>query len=70
MSGGKSTAVRAFVFEREGTVTVAYWHTSGKGALTLPDGTRLDAGPMRYWNTPLSVDAVERAFSEAKISSL
>ncbi len=68
VAGGKSKPVRAFVFEREGKRFVAYWHTSGTGVLELPDGTRLEAGPVRYWSTALSLDAVKRAFAAAKIS--
>ena len=67
VAGGKSTHARAFVFERGGRRVVAYWHTSGSGTLVLRDGTRLDAGPMRYWSSSLSLPEVERAFLEARL---
>ena len=67
VAGGKSTHARAFVFERGGRRMVAYWHTAGSGTLVLRDGTRLDAGPMRYWSSSLSLPEVERAFLEARL---
>ena len=69
VAGGKSTPVRAFLLEREGRRMVAYWHTSGSGILELPDGTRLEAGPMRYWTTSSPAEAVKKAFAAARISS-
>ncbi len=32
----KNSKIRAFIFERKGTVWVSYWHTSGKGVIEIP----------------------------------
>ena len=60
--------LRAFVFERGGRRVVAYWHTSGSGKFRLADGrgTVVEASRMRYYATDDSVEAVTRAFAEAK----
>ncbi|MCQ2392625.1 MAG: hypothetical protein MJ240_14540, partial [Kiritimatiellae bacterium] len=51
VAGSKDADVRAFVFTREGRLTVAYWHCRGQGTLVLADGTRLAADNMREWVT-------------------
>jgi hypothetical protein len=50
--------VRAFVFEKDGSTWVVYWHVSGKGEFTLP----LAAGDVALFDEfagkPIEVKAV------------
>jgi len=66
--GRMDSAVRAFLFERDGRRVVAYWHVSGSGMLDLGTGYgKLEAGDRRYWETDLSADTVRRLFAAARI---
>ena len=67
VAGGKSTDVRAFLYERGGRRMVEYWHLSGSARLVLPDETVLVAGDVRVYATDASRDAVKAAFAAAKI---
>ena len=69
VAGGFETDVRAFLHEWNGRRIVTYWHTSGRGMLTLPDGTRLDAENMKTFETDLSSEAVRAAFAAAKTTN-
>ncbi len=51
---GKEVPGRAFIFEHEGNVWVAYWHTSGQGLLELPLGVK-QMTLMRELGTPLAI---------------
>ena len=67
VAGGKSTDVRAFLYERGGRRIVEYWHVSGSAALVLPDGTTLQAGNIKVFETAASRDAVKESFANSKI---
>jgi hypothetical protein len=51
---GKEAPGRASIFEREGNVWVAYWHTSGEGFLKVPLGAK-QMTLMRELGKPLAV---------------
>ena len=51
---GKDAPGRAFIFERDGNVWVAFWHTSGEGTLELPWGVK-KTNLMRELGKPLPV---------------
>ena len=67
MSGGKSTAVRAFLYERGGRRVVEYWHVFGEATLKLPDGRLLEAANVRTFETEAARDDVKALFAAATI---
>ncbi|MBQ2631707.1 MAG: hypothetical protein IJG13_18685 [Kiritimatiellae bacterium] len=67
VSGGKSTAVRAFLYERGGRRVVEYWHVFGAAALKLPDGRLLEAANVKTYETEASRDDVKALFAAATI---
>ncbi len=67
VAGGKSTDVRAFLYERGGRRVVEYWHVSGSATLVLHDGTALHAGNVKTFETASSRDAVRESFANGKI---
>ena len=67
----KAPKLRGFVFERNGRRVVAYWHTCADGRFTaaLGDGgatVELAAGDLKYLETDLSQNEVERNWREIK----
>ena len=63
-----AAGLRAFLFERDGTRVIAYWHTSGSGDFRLPLGdagesVTLHAEGVRYFETALPRAAVRGAFA-------
>ena len=63
--------LRGFVFERNGRRVVAYWHTCGEAAFSVPLSCgdrpcRLDAAGIKYLETELSVEKVKAAFLMTK----
>ena len=67
VSGGKSTAVRAFLYERGGRRVVEYWHVFGEATLKLPDGRLLEAANVKTYETEASRDDVKALFAAATI---
>ena len=68
----KAKALRGFVFERNGRRTVANWHMSGAGTVSLslgPNGELLTvpADKIRYLTTDLPKAAVITAFASARM---
>ena len=61
----KAKDVRAFLFERKGLRTVAYWHMSGAAKLTVPFAGEVPLDKLRYLTTDLSKDDVRKAWSLA-----
>ena len=66
-------AIRAYLFERHGKRTIAYWHTTGSGTLTLSDGKggtpiSLPCDRLRYRETDLPVTTVRSVWTEARLS--
>ena len=67
----KASFLRGFVFERNGRRMVAYWHTSGSGKVRMALGeggadVDVDAGGVKYIETPLGEGAVRAAFAAAR----
>ena len=61
--------IRAFVFERNGRQTVAYWHMRGEGEFTvdLGDGAKKrPVGGIRYLETGLSRAELRKAWAAAR----
>ena len=68
VAGGKWTAVRAFVYEKDGRRHVVYWHVADKARLVLPEGLpTLEAENMKTWDADLSEQEIVRAFGAARI---
>ena len=71
VAGGKWTAVRAFLFERNGRRVVAYWHVADRARLVFAqplDGvSSLDAADMNHFETDLPVETIRAAFAAATI---
>ena len=61
--------IRAFMFQRNGRLVVAYWHAGGSGSFTvnLGDGDRrLDAAGIRYVETGLPRGELRQAWAAAR----
>ena len=74
VAGGKRTDVRAFLFELNGRLVVAYWHVRNRARLVFAeplDGTAfLDAAGMKYFETSLPAETVRAAFAAAAIREI